>query len=59
MPKYYGEISMAYATDNLKDIVELDKLINELVDTWQLAKETKGINWDDLSWSIHEEKENA
>ena len=59
MPKYYGQICMAYATKNLEDTLELDRLINELVDTWQLDKKTNGINWDDLNWSIHEEEETA
>ena len=56
MPRYYGQIRVSYATDNLTDTEQLDELINRLADSWQLAEDIKGINWDDLDWSAHEEE---
>jgi hypothetical protein len=58
MPRYYGQIIVSYATDNLTDTEQLDELINRLADSWQLAEDIKGINWDDLDWSIYEEEDN-
>ena len=57
MPRYSGQITMNYATDNLIDTEQLDMLINNLADSWQSVEDIKGINWDDLDWSIHEEEE--
>lgn len=58
MPRYNGQITMNYATDNLIDTEQLDEIINRLVDSWQSVEDIKGINWDDLDWSIHEEEDN-
>lgn len=58
MPRYYGHITISYATDNLTDTEQLDELINRLADSWQSVEDIKGINWDDLDWSIHEEEDN-
>jgi hypothetical protein len=57
MPKYYGQIIVSYATDNLIDTEQLDEIINRLADSWQSVEDIKGINWDDLDWSIYEEDE--
>ena len=55
MPRYSGQITMNYATDNLIDTEQLDEIINRLVDSWQSVEDIKGINWDDLYWSTEEE----
>jgi hypothetical protein len=57
MPKYYGQIMVSYATDNLIDTEQLDEIINRLADSWQSVEDIKGINWDDLDWTIHEEED--
>jgi ABC-type transport system substrate-binding protein len=57
MPKYYGQIIVSYATDNLIDTEQLDEIINRLADSWQSVEDIKGINWDDLDWTIHEEED--
>jgi hypothetical protein len=57
MPRYYGQIIVSYATDNLIDTEQLDEIINRLADSWQSVEDIKGINWDDLDWSIYEEEE--
>ena len=55
MPRYSGQITMNYATDNLIDTEQLDEIINRLVDSWQSVEDIKGINWDDIYWSRQEE----
>lgn len=55
MPRYYGQLTMTYATGELDNPEALDELINRLVDTWQVAEDTNGINWNNLHWTIHEE----
>ena len=57
MPRYNGQIIIGYATDNLKDTEQLDEVMNRLFDSWQSVEDIKGINWDDLDWSIHEHEE--
>jgi hypothetical protein len=57
MPRYSGQIIIGYATDNLKDTEQLDEVMNRLFDSWQSVEDIKGINWDDLDWSIYKEDE--
>jgi len=57
MPRYNGQIIIGYATDNLKDTEQLDEVMNRLFDSWQSVEDIKGINWDDLDWSIQEQEE--
>jgi hypothetical protein len=57
MPRYYGQISLAYATENLQDTAELHTLINELVSTWEIDKKRNLIDLDDLNYSTHKENE--
>ena len=56
MTKYYGQITMNYSTEELKDKQDLYRVINLLVDSWQRTQETNGISWDELDWTVQEQE---